>query len=232
MKPTSANGQVMSEGELEKLEGEIKIIISQAVEMAKKQPAGNIPAGLEKYIKQVLNPKVSCEELIRNLVTSKVRNDYTWTKTNKRYQNGCLQPSLEEQSLGTIVMAIDTSGSLSEDEHNKILTKITSFLGQYKCTLYIMWCDCRLNHVEIYDFGDDIPNKMYGGGGTCYRPVFDYIEKEDIDPTCVMYFTDGYCNSFPDESQINYPVLWILTQDNRDNYFKTNIGETIQLQLD
>ncbi|MCK4653767.1 MAG: hypothetical protein KAU01_04920 [Candidatus Cloacimonetes bacterium] len=43
-------------------------------------------------------------------------------------------------------------------------------------------------------------------------------------PSCAIYFTDGYCDSFPDS--LDYPVLWILTDKTN---FKPPFGEVIRM---
>lgn len=204
--------------------------VAAALETARQQ--GNLPQHLERLAKAILTPKISWEEIMREFMTAKVRNDYTYIKPNKRYAStGFIQASLENPSLGDIVIAIDTSGSLSEKEHSHILGQIINFLNQYTCKLYLIYCDCQVNKVIVIDQNDtELPTKLYGGGGTDFRPVFNYLEQEQIEPTCVIYFTDGYCSSFPKQTSINYPVCWIITTANDE--FKTNIGTSVRMRLD
>jgi predicted metal-dependent peptidase len=46
-----------------------------------------------------------------------------------------------------------------------------------------------------------------GGGGTDYRPVFEWVEQEGLDPACLVYLTDMECMHFP-RCDPEYPVLW------------------------
>ena len=49
-------------------------------------------------------------------------------------------------------------------------------------------------------------------GGTDFRPPFVYVaEHPEIEPSCLIYITDGY-GSAP-RNPPPYPVLWILTSD-------------------
>lgn len=63
-----------------------------------------------------------------------------------------------------------------------------------------------------------------GGEGTDFKPGFEYIEKEQLMPSCAIYFTDGWCMSFPEPPE--YPVLWILTTDTK---FSPPFGEVIKM---
>jgi predicted metal-dependent peptidase len=55
-------------------------------------------------------------------------------------------------------------------------------------------------------------NKPKGGGGTSFIPPFEYLEKNGIDPKCVIYLTDGY-GTFPSESDVKVPTMWLMTTD-------------------
>jgi predicted metal-dependent peptidase len=54
----------------------------------------------------------------------------------------------------------------------------------------------------------DLPLKLVpvGGGGTDFRPAFDWVADRDLRPACLVYLTDLACNRFPDPP--DYPVLW------------------------
>ncbi|MCK4694703.1 MAG: hypothetical protein KAT74_03020, partial [Candidatus Cloacimonetes bacterium] len=71
-----------------------------------------------------------------------------------------------------------------------------------------IYVDSKVANVETIDIYD-FQLHAKGGGGTDFKPGFEYIEKEAIMPSCTIYFTDGYCDSFPDSP--DYSVLWILT---------------------
>lgn len=76
--------------------------------------------------------------------------------------------------------------------------------------LHICWCDSKLHRTDICDNPGDL-NEIRrkgapGGGGTDFRPVFEYIEENDLRPDALVYLTDGY-GDFP-ERRPNYDVLW------------------------
>ena len=49
----------------------------------------------------------------------------------------------------------------------------------------------------------------HGGGGTAFRPVFNWIVGSDIQPICAVYLTDLYGSDFG--PVLEYPVLWVST---------------------
>jgi predicted metal-dependent peptidase len=56
--------------------------------------------------------------------------------------------------------------------------------------------------------------RVTGGGGTDFRPVFRYIdEHSELDPSLLIFFTDGY-GTYPERPPA-YPVMWFLTHDGK-----------------
>ena len=185
-----------------------KITIARAAAVAKAQ--GKLPAGLERMIQETLQPKLPWGEILARFITENARNDYTWKTPNKRYlYSGLYLPGLNVPALGTIAVIIDTSGSVSQKELDTFASELHAILSIYPGTdIKVIYVDTKVANVETIDIYD-FQLHAKGGGGTDFRPGFTFIEKEDILPSCVIYFTDGYCDSFPDSP--DYPVLWILT---------------------
>ena len=77
--------------------------------------------------------------------------------------------------------------------------------------------------VDVFDRGQALSFEAVGGGGTDFRPVFDYIKNNSINPACMLYLTDMY-GSFPQEAP-QYPVLWCATSDIRGPF-----GDTLRIK--
>ena len=203
---------------------EWKVKISQAAAVAKAQ--GKLAAGLDRLIQEVLQPKLPWREILSRFITENAKNDYTWTKPNNRYLHANLYlPELNVPTLGTIVVIIDTSGSICQKQLGKFASELQAILAIYPGTeIKVIYVDSKVAGVEDID-AYDFQLHAKGGGGTDFRPGFKYIEEEQITPACVIYFTDGWCSSFP--AQPDYPTLWVLT--NKAN-FQPPFGERIYIQ--
>ncbi len=201
-----------------------KITIARAAAVAKAQ--GKLPAGLERMIQEALQPKLPWREILARFITENTRNDYTWKQPNKRYlYSGLYLPGLNVPTLGTIAVIVDTSGSVSQKELDIFAAELQAILSIYPGTeIKIIYVDSKVANVETIDIYD-FQLHAKGGGGTDFRPGFEYVEKEGLMPSCVLYFTDGYCDSFPETP--DYPTLWILT--NKAN-FKPPFGEVIYME--
>ena len=201
-----------------------KITIARAAAVAKAQ--GKLPAGLERMIQETLQAKLNWKEILSRFITENARNDYTWKQPNKRYlYSGLYLPGLNVPTLGTITIIIDTSGSISQKELDTFASELHSILSTYPGTeIKIIYVDSKVANIETIDIYD-FQLHARGGGGTDFKPGFEYIEKEAIMPTCAIYFTDGWCDSFPEPP--DFPVLWILTDKAN---FKPPFGEVIRME--
>jgi len=154
----------------------------------------------------------------------------TWKKINKKYLPFYFPASTAQKGLNAVV-AIDTSGSISQDQLTKALSEIWGLAQAFRSVrLFLMTCDADVWDTMELKNGNKaklLKMKMRGGGGTDFRPVFKKIKKEYqnlID--CLVFFTDGY-GDFPDKKPF-YPVYWIT--DSRDVKFP--FGRVIYLKED
>lgn len=233
-KPKNEDGSAMSSGEIKQLEEDWKQGIQNAYQAAKKQ--GHVPAGIDRLVKEISQPIVNWKDVMQEFIVQNSRNDYLWTKPNKRYiDTGFILPSLDKPELGDIVIGIDTSGSMGPKELSEIGGELQALLQTFNTRFIVMYCDTKVYPEKeggIVEYqGDDIVElKMVGGGGTDFRPVFAHVDKEGIDPIGLIYFTDGYCYDFPKKAP-DYKCLWVLT--GTKTYYRTDFeppfGETVKM---
>lgn len=200
----------------------------QALTVARQ--AGTLPAGLERLIEEYLEPVIPWREVTARFIDQNARNDYTWTRPNKRYiATGIYLPSLENPELGRLLWANDSSGSITQVQFNTMFSELRGIVRSYdKVNLTVIFCDSVINPEPVtVEHEQDIELLMpRGGGGTDFKPPFEWAEKEGINPKAMIYFTDGYCHSFP--SPPSYPTLWILT--NKNDSFNPPFGEIIVMK--
>lgn len=208
-------GNQGGEAEIRASEAFWKQALQEAAQVAKQR--GNMSAGLTRLVNEILESKVNWREVLQRFMTERAPDDFTWAKPARRLiGSGIYMPKrIAEDSMGTMVVGVDTSGSMTD----KLLQQIAGELNDIKAhvkpeRLVVIYCDAKVNHVDEFGPSDDIELSMRGGGGTDFRPVFDYIEQNELDPRCLVYFTDTF-GDFPDE-QPDYPVLWgILAKDGK-----------------
>jgi predicted metal-dependent peptidase len=197
-------------------EAEMKRAMVSAKNQAKAM--GKMPAGLERWLDEVLKPQVNWKELLRTIITRAVSRDATtWTTPHRRrlVSQHVYLPSYTGHGAGLIVWATDTSGSMGQREFDASFAEAADVIMTCRPERVVMMaCDAAVHNVhELPSYHDIYGSKpeMHGGGGTDFRPVFDKVADMLLEPAMLIYFTDGY-GSFPKEPP-SYPVLWVSTTD-------------------
>lgn len=175
---------------------------------------GKLPAGspLSDFFDKVLQPEVSWAEKIEGFFARKVGSgSYDWRRADRRLiMRDIFAPGRSGRGAGTVVVAIDTSGSIYADPTllKRFFVEMTGILDEVKPRrLLVMWIDAAVHAVDEVEEASDLASlKPKGGGGTDFRPAFDWIAKENLEPDALVYLTDGY-GSFPDRAP-TYPTLW------------------------
>lgn len=189
-----------------------KVAVAQAANVAKGR--GELPGGLARMVGDLLEPKVPWQEVLREFISRALtsRDDYSWSAPNRRFiAQGLYLPSLRSESLGEVVVAIDTSGSIGEAELKTFGGELNGILECRPCKVHVVYCDARVRRVDEWEPSDGpLVLEPVGGGGTSHRPVWDWLAEHDIDPAAVVCLTDGY-TSFGDDPGV--PVLCALTPE-------------------
>ncbi len=204
--PGSSPGQPSTKAEKKQAEQNSKVAVNQAVRQAKS--AGGLSDGLDRFIKDVLTPLVDWKHILRTFIQVNAKNDYSWSPPNRRYvHQGLYLPSLRSEEIDNIVIAVDTSGSVNVDVLNQFSSEISSILEEYDTTITVIYCDTMVQGVDTFN-RQDLPLQMVpiGGGGTNFKPPFEYVDENGLNPACFIYLTDLQCHRFPEVP--NYPVLW------------------------
>jgi predicted metal-dependent peptidase len=172
----------------------------------------HLPDSIARMVEEIINPKIDWREALRRFVSALARDDYSWTPPNRRYiHQGLYLPSLRSEKLGDIVVAVDTSGSISPKDLDQFGAELTAIMEEHPGTeAHVVYCDTAIRgtaHVT----SDDLPLTLEarGGGGTDFRPPFAWVEEQNINPVALVYLTDMECSRFPDAP--TYPVLWVRT---------------------
>jgi predicted metal-dependent peptidase len=136
---------------------------------------------------------------------------------------GLYLPSLSSEELGDVIVAVDTSGSIGDDDLARFAAEIEEIAAMAQCRVAVLYHDSRVLNVQEWEPTDG-PLKLepVGGGGTDHRPVFDWINRQP-EPTCVVCLTD-LASRFPDRAP-TYPVLW-ATDSSKQGPF----GRTIRIR--
>jgi predicted metal-dependent peptidase len=175
---------------------------------------GSLPSHIKQIVQARYKPELNWKEILQQFVSHCFGGERQWLPPNRRYiQRGLFLPSRKDSFL-SIVVAIDTSGSTTDDLPYFLaeLKAIVSTFGRYDITF--IECDSKIQNVRNYNEWEHFENEKFefhGFGGTNFNPVFNYINEKVTEPKLLVFLTDGFGEAPVNPPQ--YPVLWILTRD-------------------
>jgi predicted metal-dependent peptidase len=201
--------------------------VAAALASAKLQ--GKLPAGLERLLSEVIDPQVTWQDHIRAFFARRVGGSgYDWHKADRRLiTRGIVAPQRSGNGCDVIVVGIDTSGSIGQRQLDTFFGELKGIIGDLQPEMvYVLWIDSKLHKVDECTDVEDVGGlKPAGGGGTDFRPAFDWIEQEGITPDCLVYMTDGL-GTFADEPK--YPVLWCAIKGYNVTY---PFGDVVEIEI-
>lgn len=200
---------------------EWKIAAQQAAHAARQQ--GTLPAHLQQFLDTLGQSKLDWRTILLQWMQERAHVDYSWSRPNRRYiGHGLYMPQLESTALGEIAVIQDTSGSMWTGlDLNRCAAEIRSILEDCRPEkIHLYFSDCAVSSSRIFERDEPFAFAPTGGGGTDFRPAFEALERDGIEPRCVLYFTDleGTFPAVPPP----YPVLWISVCDG-----KAPFGDTL-----
>lgn len=131
------------------------------------------------------------------------------------------------RAAGTVVLVLDTSGSIGQATYNKFLGEAQGVLDELRPEQLVL---LSVSHVVadavILEAGGVVPASLEGGGGTAFQPAFDWLEANYIEPDVMVYLTDGHSSDRTTLKEPDFPLLWLSTSLPASSY---TVGEVIPI---
>ena len=207
---TEVPGAPATAEQIREQEREWRIAVDEAQSAAKM--AGKSPLGVERAVEAADRATVNWREALRRCFSETLATDYTWSRPNRRFiGSGLYLPGLHKEGAGELAIAIDCSGSIANRTLSLFAAELTALVEEnHPERVHVLYFDTAVQRADIFEFGQPIQLQPRGGGGTDFRPVFEYLETEHIEPHAVVFLTD-LCGTFP-EQEPPWPVIWASTQ--------------------
>jgi predicted metal-dependent peptidase len=182
---------------------------------------GKMQGNKNRTIDGLLEPKVDWREQLREFVNATCRNkDKTsWKRPHKRFLGQDIyMPSMIGETVGKVVVGIDTSGSIGDKELNEFLSEVVAICDEVSpSSIELIYWDYDVAGHETYNMGDYNglvqTTKPKGGGGTRVGSLNEYIKDKRIEPEAIIILTDGYVENDWGGTW-DYPTLWAITSRN------------------
>jgi len=213
-----------------KIQQEIATIVLRAAVQAKEmdQDPGSIPSNALIHLDSVINPKLPWHVVLENYLTRFAKDDYSWSKPNRRYFPDFYLPTAHSEAVCNLAIAVDASGS-ALDSFSYYIHEIASLKEMMKPdVITLITFDTEIKAVqEITDNTDLMKDVIFtGGGGTDINLVMAWAR--DNSPDVLIVFTDGEFHHPNKKAYPECPVVWII--DN-DPDFTILYGEIIHYDL-
>lgn len=224
----SAHGGKEKTSDAEKLAREV---VKQAIEQAhddSNRAGGGPPGELESIIKEFLKkPSFNWKQLLRQYIGNSVKADsrYTWKRESKRF--GVNQKGKTKNRILNVAVAIDTSGSITDEDLAEFIGEIKGIQQSYKSSIHVVECGTQVDRSYDLKPSTKINSKFFGRGGGDFRPVFKYFqEKKGKRPAVLVYFSDCF-EQFPDKETI--PTIWVRPSQVANSPAQVPFGKVIQV---
>jgi len=192
---------VLTAEERKQIRDEIKEAMIAAAQSA---GAGRVPAGVRRLIGDITEPKMDWKQMLQMNIQSIVKNNYSFSRFNRKSQHsGAILPGLLNENTIDVSVAIDMSGSISNQQAKDMLSEVAGIMGQFSDFKIRLWCF----DTKVYSYAEFTQDNAYdlddyevkGGGGTLFEANYDFMKDNEIEPKLFIMFTDGYpCGSWGD----------------------------------
>lgn len=205
-------------------------VIAEAQKQSRRNQ-GQLPSCIQAIIDNYRKPEIRWQEELARFVTIVYGDKRQWLPPNRRHVHQEIYLQSRRDQRIKVTVAVDTSGSCTQDLP-KFFGELQSLLNTFgDYDVDVIYCDATVQKVDHYDRTKSMSTTKFewkGGGGTSFKPPFEYLVQNHKRPDCFIYFTDGY-GDVPERPPA-YPVLWLLTSDGSKDFCKW--GKKIRFRND
>lgn len=193
---------------------------------------GEVPTYLNNLIASL---KSSTSELPWNLYLKQLMGTVESDKRKTATRRNRRQPDRPElmgelrSHKANILIAIDISGSIDENEFKQALQEVLGIVKNYSHEITIVECDNEIRREYKAKSIKDLKDRIHIKGGTRFTPVFEYANQKKFH--LLVYFTDGKGEDRLKVRPRGYRVLWVISGSGDRLSLKEPYGAVKKLKL-
>lgn len=203
----------LSKSEQAVIQEKIKQVLAEALINSKM--IGQVPGGMERYIKDLLEPKIPWQNQFNKYIKNHIEpNDFWYRKPHRKsYSFDIYIPGVKKENIEIEVM-VDSSGSIDNESFKEFFTEVYGIMkSNQNVKVYLSVCDIQITDELVLN-KTDLPKllafKPKGGGGTdLFNGLNQIVKKKRKSDVCVV-LTDGETQF----KNIKYPfeVIWVINK--------------------
>lgn len=187
---------------------------------------GTIPSEMKEYIDNLFNVEdavINWKAYLRRFsgYSNKVYTKKSRRKLNKRFSSN---PALKIKTKKTLLVARDTSGSTSKEDHDEFFNELHHI---WKTGIKIFIADADADVADVFEYKGTPPDHMSGRGGTDFDPAIIYYNENKKLYNALVYMTDGYCPAPSVKPHNN--MLWVISSNGSMNDSVNYPGQVVQI---
>jgi predicted metal-dependent peptidase len=224
--PQAEDGKSQQEKIDEIEEANDSVLIADEIDRRQQNDSGTTASRVKSQ--RTNTSGLSWPDLLREWLTKRSRNGWDAPFNNPIFQTtGLISAGRRTRNAGEIVLVLDTSGSIGQATYNRFLQEAQAVLDDLKPErMHLLSVSHVVADAVSLQAGDMVPDKLKGGGGTLFKPAFNWVRDNAHDVDVMVYLTDGESNDLPDITDVEFPLLWLSTYT-QPKHFKC--GEVIMI---
>jgi len=217
-----------TEGDPNEFQKEVEdILVRAAIQSKMDQDAeGTIPGDIQIFLNKLLNPKLPWQRILQKYFRTFDKHDYSFKRPNKRFFPDHYLPNLHSEALISLTIAVDASGSVSDDDFNTFISEtngILKFMKPEKITL--IQFDTQIKSIDTVKNIRELSKVEFSGrGGTRIEPVLKWAEENK--PQVLLIFTDGFFKFYQQFDTVE--TVWLIHNNKK---FNAPFGKTIHYEI-
>jgi len=212
IEPEAEDGETQAEA-IDKIEEDNDRILI-ADEIDRRQQASGGSTGQRVGSQRSYGSTLGWPDLLREWLTNRSRCGWDAPFNAPVYSTtGVVGAGRRNKKAGEIVLVLDTSGSIGQRTYDRFLQEAQCILDELKPErLHLLSVSHVVADVVSLETGDTVPAELKGGGGTAFKPAFDWVRDNVDDMDVMVYLTDGWSYDLASLPQVEFPLLWLTTQ--------------------
>ncbi|MFT5872821.1 MAG: putative metal-dependent peptidase [Clostridium sp.] len=196
----------------ESIEIDEKTLENFTEKFASQAEKGAVPLYLEKIIKGLASNKgeIPWNIYLRKMMgTLEGDKKKTITRRSRRQPNRLDLRGELRAHIAKITLAIDISGSISDEEFHGAIKEVFNIVKTYKHEITLIECDSQIRQAYKVKSINNVRPRCNTKGGTKFSPVFEYVNNTDTN--ILIYFTDGKGEAILKVTPKGYKILWVIS---------------------
>jgi len=173
--------------------------------------SGKMSGSVARLIDRLIRSTVPWRTLLARFMSGSSKTDYNLMRPSQRREGDAILPSLFARQTNAVI-AVDTSGSIEEHELTEFIGEINAIKSLVNARITLLACDSFIDSDApwVTEPWEQLifPKTLQGGGGTDFKPVFEWVESHHLQPDLIIYFTDAK-GRFPSKPPVA-ETLWLV----------------------